>query len=603
MSKIKVSDYIAQLLVENNINTIFSVVGGMSMHLNNSFHYYDDIEVIYNHHEQASAIAAEGYYKARNKVACACVTSGPGGTNALTGVLCAYQDNIPMIVISGQVKTTNTIQSTGLSLRQYGEQENDIIAMVKHITKYSAMIIDSSMIKYHVEKAIYEATTGRKGPVWLDIPLDIQNTIIDTSEQIIFNIQLHNEIELIKYKDSITLNQEIQTILMNIEESKKPILICGSSCRYTNQSELYSLAEKLNIPILTSTFISDIFENDYKLYYGQFGVFGGREGNFIVQNSDLLIIFGCRMTFKHTGFDYKSFATNAKKIIIDIDDDELRKDQLNRYMKIDADLNYFIPYMNKTIRTELESKTEWIKYCDSLPSTKIKIEDDDNVNTYEFATELNKKLNNDSIVVVGNSTSSMQFLQKGINKQGQKLFGNINCGTMGYDLPAAIGACIASNKKEVICITGDGSIQMNLQELQTIVHNKLPIKIIVFNNNGYQLIVNTQNNFQNGKLSGCNKESGVSFPDMSKIAKAYDIEYNDSLSLSLYKGSIIENAIEWLFEQESYCILEIMPDNMEVIPKLKNKIDENGNFVKLNFNDLYPYLSEEEYNKYAKFDY
>lgn len=589
--KIRVADYIANLLVENGIINIFSVVGGGAMHLNDAFGRHENIECIYNHHEQASAIAAEGYARINNKIAGVCVTTGPGGTNALTGVLCAWQDSIPMLVISGQTRYATTVESTGLKLRQFGEQEYNIIESVKPMTKYAVMVKDPNKIKYHIERAIHEATTGRKGPCWIDIPLDVQGALIDDTEQEGFVYQ----------RESSFTSKNCEFILNKIKSAKSPVLIVGSAVRQSGcLSQMYQLVSKLNIPVLCPTSIADNFDNSYPLYYGNFGVFGGRVGNFIVQNSDLLISIGARMSFKQIGFNFSSFAPNAEKIIVDIDGDELKKNTLKIDYPIQADLVDVISSLNKFTEETLPLKNDWISYCNKLKDSFNNLPKNSHeslsVNPYFFASKLQEKLPDNSIIVVGNSCACVSLLQMGISKKGQRIFGNVNCGTMGYDIPAAIGATLAS-RKPVICATGDGSFQMNIQELQTIVHNNLPVKFIVFNNNGYQAIVQTQKNFFGGVLSGCTSDSGLSIPSFEKISNAYDIPYK-----KITCHSEINDGIDWLLSLDSYCLCEVIQDtNQPIEPKVMSKKMSDGSLISPPIDDLFPFLPEEEYKKYAKF--
>lgn len=591
--KIRVADYIANLLVENGIKNVFSVVGGGAMHLNDAFGRNENIECIYNHHEQASAIAAEGYARINNKMAAVCVTTGPGGTNALTGVLCAWQDSIPMIVISGQTRYTTTVESTGLKLRQFGEQEYYIIESVKYMTKYAVMVRNPEEIKYHIERAIYEAKTGRKGPCWIDVPLDVQGAIIEDTQLSGFEFS----------KDTLYNEENSDIILNKVKNAKSPVMIIGSAVRQSNcLSEMYELVSKLKIPVVCTTSTADIFYDSDPLYYGNFGVFGGRTGNFIVQNSDLIISIGARMSFKQIGFNFSSFAPNAEKIIVDIDDEELRKNTLKIDIPIKADLEDVISSLNKLCKEELPMKRAWMNYCNML-KVKFnflteKFNSNSYVNPYFFANKLKQKLPDDIITVVGNSCACVSLLQMGIEKKGQRLFGNVNCGTMGYDIPAAIGATIAS-KKPVICATGDGSFQMNIQELQTIVHNNLPVKFIIFNNNGYQAIVQTQKNFFGGFLSGCTCESGISFPSFEKITNAYGLPYK-----KITHHEEIEDGIDWLLSLNSYGLCEVIQDtNQPIEPKVMSKKMPDGSLISPPIDDLYPFLSEEEYAKYAKFNY
>ena len=589
--KIRVADYIANLLVEKGIKNVFTVVGGGAMHLNDAFGQHKDIECIYNHHEQASAIAAEAYARVNSKIAGVCVTSGPGGTNALTGVLCAWLDSIPMLVISGQTRYATTVESTGLKLRQFGEQEYNIIESVRPMTKYSIMVKNPYEIRYHIEKAIYEATTGRMGPCWIDVPLDVQSAIIDDSQLPGFNFS----------KESKFSNEYCEIITEKIRNAEAPVLIVGSSVRkmgYVDQ--IHELVSKLNIPVICPTTISDTFDNSHPLYYGNFGVFGGRVGNFIIQNSDLTLALGARMSFKQIGFNYSSFAPNAEKIIVDVDSEELKKSTLDIDIPINADLVDVISALNEFITEKLPIKNVWMNYCnilrDRYKPMPQKASESETVNPYYFASKLQEKMPDDGIIVVGNSCACVSILQMGISKKGQRLFGNVNCGTMGYDIPAAIGAALAA-KKAVICATGDGSFQMNIQELQTIVHNNLPVKLIVFNNEGYQAIVQSQKNFFGGVLSGCTRESGISFPSFEKISNAYGIPYKKIIC-----HEDVSTGLDWLLSLDSYGLCEIIQDTSQPIePKVMSKKLPDGTLVSPPIDDLSPFLEKGEYEKYAKF--
>ncbi|MGA2781161.1 MAG: thiamine pyrophosphate-binding protein [Smithella sp.] len=589
--KIKVADYIANLLSVHGITNVFSVVGGGAMHLNNAFGQHRKLKCIYNHHEQASAIAAESFAKIENKLAVACVTTGPGGTNAITGVLCAYLDNIPLLVISGQVRYATTVESSGLNLRQFGEQEYKIVESIKPMTKYAVMVKNPQDIKYHIERAIFEATTGRKGPCWIDIPLDVQASIIEDSDLISFKPE----------KKSSYNEKNSKKILDRINKAERPVIIAGSAIRQAGcLDEFYTLVGKLNIPVVCPTAISDYFHYDHPSYFGNFGVFGGRAGNFIVQNADLIISFGARMSFKQTGFNYKTFAPNAEKIIVDIDIEELKKDTIKIDFPIQADVSDVIRSLNKIIVNKISRKAGWLQYCTMLKKSFGRLQKRQTtskaVNPYFFASRLQEKLSKDAIIILGNSCACASISQYGISKKGQRLYTNVNCGTMGYDIPAAIGAAAASGKP-VICITGDGSFQMNIQELQTVVHNKLPIKFIIFNNNGYQAILNTQTNFFNGVLSGCTPYSGISFPSFKQISRAYNIPFR-----KIKNHGDIDDGIDWLLSLDSYGLCEVIQDNSQAIePRVVSKKLADGTMVSPPIDDLAPFLSQKEYEKYSKF--
>nr|WP_317331017.1 thiamine pyrophosphate-binding protein [uncultured Romboutsia sp.] len=583
-----VAEYIAEFLVDKNIKNVFTVVGGGAMYLNDAFGSHKDINCIYNHHEQASAMAAEGYARINDKPAVVCVTSGPGGTNAMTGVLGAYQDNIPMIVISGQVRYETTVESTGLKLRQFGEQEYTIIESVKPMTKYSCMIKNPNEIKYQLEKAVHISNTGRKGPVWLDIPLDIQSSIIEVNDLYGYTVE----------EEAKSYIKNIKTISEEINKAKRPVILAGSAIRSSGiRNEFLELVNKLNIPVISATSVSDIMENKNKLYFGNFGVFGGRAGNFIVQNADLVIGFGCRMAFKHIGFNYKEFSKHSKKIIIDIEENELLKKTIDIDIPICADISKLIKEFNN-YDIHIPEKKEWMNYCKNLKEIltiyQDKFESSIDVNPYYFMNKFNEKISNDSITIVGNSGASVCALQMGIQNKNQRLFGNVNCGSMGYDLPASIGASVAS-KKDVFCITGDGSIQMNIQELQTIKHNKLPIKIVIFNNGGYQSIVNTQNNFFNGKEYGCTNKSGISMPSFKKLADAYDFPY-----VLIKSHSEIDSKLDEFINIDGFAICEVIQSKEQLIePRVRSKHNSDGSIYSPPIDDLYPFLDEDEYKKYS----
>lgn len=585
--KMRASDYLAQLLVQNGIVNVFTVVGGGAMYLNDAFGNAPNIECIYNHHEQASAMAAESYARVNNKTAVACVTTGPGGTNAITGVLCAWQDNIPLLVISGQVRYNTTVESTGLNLRQFGEQEHYIVQTIQPITKYAVTIKDASKLKYHIEKAIYLANNGRRGPCWVDIPLDIQGAIIETDELEGYIPESENYVPFAK-----------ERFLETIKIAERPVILAGSAIRTANlHKEFLQLVNDLKIPVVASTSNADLLPCHHKYYYGNFGVFGGRPGNFIVQNADCLISLGCRLSFKQTGFNFEGFSPLSKKIVVDVDINELKKETIKIDIPICMDLKDFINEI-RNLKLHFEClDPSWLHYCNDLkeqfPVFQPTHVTSKNVNPYYFAEALKEVLRDDAICVVGNSCACVSVLQCGIKETNQRLWGNVNCGTMGYDLPAAIGASVAA-KKRVICITGDGSIQMNIQEIQTIVHNKLPIKIFIFNNYGYHAIMQTHMNFF-GRLTGCTQQSGISFPDFQRLAYAYQIPYYKCDS-----NKELKQVINEFLKDDNYGICEIIEDtNQPIEPKVKSKARKDGTIFSPPIDDLFPFLDEEIYMKYS----
>lgn len=580
--KKRIADIIAEILVEHDITDIFSVVGGGAMFLNDAFGHNEKLNVMFNHHEQACAIAAEGYVRATGKMAAVCVTTGPGGINALNGVLGSFQDNYPMIVISGQVRYETTADSTGLPLRFMGEQEHNIVDTVKPLTKYSVMVKNVKDIRYEVEKAIYIAKEGRKGPCWVDVPLNIQGAIVE-------------ENTLRHFEPEISVNDwNKELFLQEIAKAKRPVILTGSAIRSTNYVDKFrQLAFKLGIPVLAATYNADLFTWDHPYYYGNFGVIGGRAGNFIVQNADLVIGMGCRMAYRQIGFNYGAFSPNSRRMIIDVDEDELKKPTLRIDVPICADIRMVIDDLLDTQITAPDCK-DWLNYCNMLrnkfPVYLDKFNNSSNVSPYYFIKNLYKILPDDSVIVLGNSSIAGHVLQMGIQKEKQRVINNMNCGSMGYDLPAAIGAAKAL-KREVTLITGDGSIMMNLQELMTIKHYNLPIKIFVCNNGGYRAIVRTQQNMFNGRFTGCTPDTGVEIPDFEKIAYAFGLPY-----AKIKNHDELANGLKDVYSINGAVICEIYQDKDQAIePRVMSRKLEDGTLVSPVIDDLYPFLDKETY--------
>ena len=585
----RVADFIADYLAEFGIRHIFTVVGGGAMHLNDAFGNHHTLNCVYNHHEQASAMAAESYARMNNEMAVACVTTGPGGTNAVTGVLCAWQDNIPMLVISGQVRTGITVESTGLKLRQFGDQEHYIVDTVKSITKYAVMIKKPEDIKYHLQKALYLSNSGRRGPCWLDIPLDVQGAVIETEGLREFHIP------------EIECEVNLEQVQMVLQQAKRPVIIAGSAIRSAAvYKDFIEFIKRNPIPILAANGCNDLLPVNYKLYYGNFGTIGGRAGNFIVQNADCLLVLGCGLNFKHIGFQYEKFSPNSYKIVVDVDNQELLKKTTKINIPLNLDLKDFFSAA-KRINIEYKNLDDkWIEYCDILlktfPIYQAKFSDSSAVNPYYFAESLKKYMPDNGVIVVGNSCACDCVRQCGVRTVNQRLWGNTNCGTMGYDLPGAIGAAVAG-QRDIYCVTGDGSIQMNLQELQTIVHNRLPIKIFIHNNSGYYAIVQTHMNFF-GRLSGCTKESGISFPNFEHLAYAYGIPY---MKASTHEE--LDIVLPEFIHMAGYGICEIISDPQQGIePKSRSKLTDSGQIVSPLLDDLYPFLDENIYSTFSDFE-
>lgn len=592
---IKVSDFIFRHLVEKHgIKHCFLVTGGGAMHLNDSVGHTKGLTYICNHHEQASAIAAEGYYRTCGQLCVTNVTTGPGGTNAVTGVLGQYLDSIPGLYISGQIKTS-TYKHTYpyLSLRQLGDQEADIVSIVTPITKYAKTIYNPLDIKYELDKAIAIALDGRPGPVWLDIPLDVQGAMVDEEQ-----FKEFDPSELIDPIKHSLVDEQIFQLLEKIKKAHSPVIYVGNGVRLAKrENEFISLAEKLNIPVVTAISGSDIIWHDHPLCYGKPGICGDRIGNIMVQNSDLLIVMGTRLSIRQVSYAYDLLAPNAYKVMVDIDLAEMMKPTLNIDMPIHVNLSEFIDKMNDAVDKAIDMPTfkywrEWGRKLESKLPTLI----DDNplvegyTSSYTFADELFKQLGEGDVVVTGNGTAYTSTFQAMQVNKGTRVFANQGCAAMGYDLPAAIGAVTSNNQGKTILVTGDGSIQMNIQELQTIVTYRMPLKIFVLENEGYLAIKTTQKSFFGGHFTGSNPASGVVCPDLQKIASAYGIPY---VSCSENGQKLIDSIAQTLtHEGPMICEIHMHPEQT-LFPKSASFMDKNGRMSSAPLEKLAPFMPED----------
>lgn len=589
-TNMKLSDYIFSFIADSGIKEVFAVCGGGAMHLVDSCGRNERLKYIAVHHEQAAAMAAEAYARISGSPGAALVTSGPGGTNTITGLVGAWIDSIPVIFVSGQVTGDTLIKDTGL--RQFGIQEADITDIVRPITKYAVTVTDPATIRYHLEKALYLAVSGRPGPVWLDIPLDVQSKLVCHAQMRSFKPPAEE-----KTKER-GIRAQIRECIRLLKKARRPVLICGYGVRLAKaERELRRLIERLNIPVVSSWTGSDLIPFEHGLFIGRSGIMGDRAGNFTVQNSDLLLIIGSRMSIPQVGYNYATFAREAKKIMVDIDDAELRKPSLKPDLPIKADAGEFI----RGLITGLEESKaginagSWLKRCRGwkkrypvvLPEYgKLK----DKVNSFYFIDVLSKKLGPDAVVVTDMGTSFTCTMQTFKVKEGQRLFTSSGHASMGFGLPGAIGACFASGKKKTICISGDGGLQMNIQELQTVVHNKLPIILFVLNNSGYLSIkLMQQNHF--GKYVGSEPDSGVSCPDIIKVGAAYGIG-----ARRIRNNKELHAHIDEVLSEKGPYICEIMmPENQQLIPRVSSLKKPDGTITAKPLEDLYPFLSREEF--------
>lgn len=594
--KIKLSDYVSQFLVENNISHVFTVTGGGAMHLNDSLGHEKKLKCIYNHHEQACAIAAEAYARINNNIATVCVTTGPGGTNALTGVLGAYLDSLPMLVLSGQVRYDTTVRYTeqfteGLGLRSVGDQEFDITNCVKSMCKYAVMIENPNDIRYCLEKALYLAKTGRMGPCWIDIPVNYQGCYIETDDLRKFDQSEENN------KPEIE-NNTIEYLIEKIKKSKRPIIYAGNGIRLSGgHAEFKKVISKLKIPIVTCWDSIDLVEDNNKLYSGRGGIMGDRAGNFAVQNADFILSIGNRLSIRQVGYNWKTWAREAFVTMVDIDKAELKKHTIHIDLPIHADAKDFLEKINKNIKEPIEKK-EWVKVCNNwkkrYPVTQEKHwkEDGEFANVYAFIKYLSSSLPENSLTVVSNGSACVVGSHNYEIKKDSRFIINSAVASMGYGLPAAIGACIANNNKKTICIEGDGSIMMNLQELQTIITNKLPINIYLINNQGYHSIRQTQNNlFKGHSKVGIGEESNdLSFPNYKKIATAFGYKYYSASSNKEMK-KIIDKTLN--DPSPLFCEIFVSPNQL-FEPKSATKKLPDGTLLSPPLEDLYPFLDREE---------
>jgi acetolactate synthase I/II/III large subunit len=585
----KVSDYIFSELAAIGVKDVFTVSGGAAMHLLDSLGTNKDIGHISVHHEQAAAMAAEGNARITGKPGVALVTSGPGGTNTLTGVCGAWIDSIPTIFISGQVTSNTLIEDTGL--RQFGIQESDIVSMVKSVTKYAVTLKDPNQVKYHLQKAIHLATTGRPGPVWLDIPLDIQSKRIVPDECASF------EPEERKIPRNDLLKKQVNNCVELLKKSERPVLISGYGIRLAKgEKEFQQLVEKLGIPVIASWTASDLISSSNELSIGRSGIFGDRAGNFTVQNSDLVLSIGSRLSVPQVGYNFPLFARAAKKIIVDIDPAELKKPSLKPDLPIQADAREFMLELLAQLKEvkpfEINS---WLHRCQGwklkypvvLPEYK---ECKDAVNSFYFVQVLSDKLDENAVIVTDMGTSFTCTMQTFKTKLGQRLSTSSGHASMGFGLPGAIGACIGNNRMDTICISGDGGLQMNIQELQTIVHYNLPIKLFVLNNNGYLTIKATQQNHF-GRFVGAEQSSGVTCPDIIKIATAYGLP-----TVRIANSEELIAKIDSVLQSSGPVVCEIiMGENQPLIPRVSSLKKPDGTIVSKPIEDLYPFLSREEF--------
>jgi acetolactate synthase-1/2/3 large subunit len=588
----KVSDYMARLFAEHNMKHIFSISGAGNVHILNSVLDNPNLVSIHPHQEQAGVLACLAYKRICGRLGVMLTTSGGAATNAITGALDAWADSIPVLIISGQEKSQYVKEHE--HLRMWGVQGFDIARTVSNITKYAKLIMDPKEIRYELEKAIYLAESGRPGPVWLDIPTDVQAAQINPDELRGFTPEKESS-----YPD---ISKNLKHIEDLLKESKRPVFIFGNGIRLAGASHILpKLVEKFQAPFLMAWNGIDMLDSEHPLQYGREGTYGQRCANFVVQNADLIITIGTRMAVPQVGYDLKEFGRDAKKVVVDIDRSELSKFESDpSFTLIEANAKNFIEALvNEVKAPQKENFSAWIETCNKwrkkypyVEPQGIHKEQDGKLNSYSFVNELNHNFRPDEIIVCDMGTA-LTCTHQAIKINGkQRVVTSTGLGEMGFGLPGAIGASLAADKKRVILINGDGSMMMNLQEMQTIIHHKLPIKLFVYINDGYLTIKHTQNNL-GMKFSGSGETSGVSCPDFKKIGEAFGFKTFQIKSLDE-----AQKMIPKVLNEDGPVLCEVFIHSMQLLgPKTSFNINPDGTLVSPPLEDLYPFLPREEFKK------
>jgi acetolactate synthase-1/2/3 large subunit len=607
MAKIRVADLIARLLVEHGIQDVFMLTGGGAMHLNDALGREKGLRKVFTHHEQAAAIAAESYTRLSGRPAAVNVTTGPGGVNALNGVYGAYVDSIGMVVVSGQVKRETCAFNFPMPLRQLGDQEVDIVSMVRGITKYAVVLDDPSQARKVVEKALYLCRRGRPGPVWIDVPIDVQAAPVDPDSLEGFdpaeldetNEAPNNAAELGALTGE-ALDAEVAAMLEELHAAERPLVLVGAGVRISGQHEQFlRFVEKLGVPVVTGWNAHDAMANGHPLYVGRPGSVGDRGGNFAVQTADYLLVLGSRLNIRQISYNWKAFARHAKVAMVDIDRAELEKPTLSLHRPIHASLRDFFAAAERAAtpkHDKADARAGFLRFSRER-SARFPVvlpeywSQEGPINPYVFGKVLFDELEEGDIVVSGDGTACVTIFQVAQLKNGQRLYTNSGCASMGYDLPGAIGAFYAANPqagsaKRIICLAGDGSIMMNLQELQTIAGGRLPIKLFVLNNDGYHSIRQSQQNHFPDNIVGCGPDSGLTFPEFDRLAQGFGIPAS-----KVARDGDLAGAIRAALAGEGPHLCEVMIDKrQEFAPKLSSRKLEDGTMVSPPLEDLSPFL-------------
>ncbi len=585
----KLSDYVVEFLAEQGVNHVFGVTGGAVVHLFDSVARNPQMKPVFTHHEQAAALAAEAYARVRNGIGSAFVTTGPGGTNAITGVCAAWLDSIPCIYVSGQTRKEHT--SRGKGIRQLGSQELDILSLTAPITKYAAMVEEPKTIKYHLQKAAYLATSGRPGPVWIDIPLDSQWAAIEPGELPGF------EAPATSVNDS-HIEEQVQKVIQLIKDARRPLVLAGYGIRLSHaEKEFRNLIQALQVPFVTTWNARDLLPSDLDLHLGCPGFEGERGANLAIQNCDLLLCIGSHLSIPLTGTMFKAFAREAKIVMVDIDAVELNHRNVRVDLPVQCDARLFISgLLKQSQEVPLTGISDWQEKCRQYKSRYNPVpaewwQQKEHVNPYIFIEALSEKLSNDDVTIVdGGGTVTQVAFQTFKVKEGQRLSISAGICAMGTGLPESIGACFGNGGRRTICLCGDGSLQFNIQELQTVVHHNLPIKLFVFNNGGYLAIRNTQDGFLDSRYVGSEASGGLSLPDFQKVARAYGIR-----SMRINNHRELRRKITLALETPGAVLCEVMIDRKaEIMPRQGFDKRPDGTGVARPLEDMYPYLPRKE---------
>ena len=586
----KLTDYVAQFLVDQGVKYVFGLTGGAVVHLFDSVDKNPDITPIFTHHEQAASFAAEAYARVTNNLGAAFVTTGPGGTNALTGLCAAWLDSIPCIYISGQTRFEHTTQDK--PIRQLGSQQINIVSVASHFSKFAVMVDDPNKIKYYLQKAIYIAKNGRPGPVWIDLPLNFQWMDIEPDK-----LPNFSPVEESLQEVSNNFEELLNKCLKMIKEAKRPLVLIGNGVRLGDATEEFkAFLEKFQIPFVTTWNSSDVIPTDNKFNLGRAGIACQRGANLAVQNCDLLLSIGSHLSIPITGTNYQAFAREAKKIVVDIDPTEILFETVKRDLSIQCDAKIFLDMLLKNGFDKSTDIKQWLEKCAKYKAyngiPKEWKEQKTYVNPYVFIDALSDYLDSeDTIVVDGGGTALYMPFQSMKLKEGQRMIVSAGIGAMGSGIPESIGACFASNKKRTICFCGDGSMQFNIQELQTIYHHNLPIKIFLFNNDGYLAIRHTQIDFLNRNFVGSDSRGGVSLPDFQKVVAAYGIKIT-----RIYNHIEMNEKIKWTLNSSDPVVCEIMiPSDQELIPRAGFKKNADGTASGMPLEDMFPFLDRKEF--------